>query len=425
MPTHHPMPHAGNTTSPARRGLPLAVYVLALGTFLMLTSEFVVAGILPQIAADLQVSVAQAGSLITVFAVGMVVGAPAMAMLTMRLSKQLTLVLALLVFIAGHIVVALGQDFTLLLAARFVSALATGAFWAVAAVVATRAAGPSMGARAVAVVGAGGALATVLGVPLGAFVAQVVGWRGTFWALAVAAAVAAVLVSRLVPRDNAASHPTSIRTELAGLRSGRLWLALAACVTTCGGVLAAYSYIAPILIDQAGVTVSQVPLVLTGFGIGSVIGTLLAGRFGDAHPGLITITTPAVTTVLLLGISAVTGSPWLTTALVILLGLFGLSANSVLIHLAVRFAGKAATLGSALSVSAFNAGTAVGTTVAAAALVSPLGTSGPALVGSGIVALTLIPTIALALISRRRPPKEYYDGATAGSAREVSEAKHL
>jgi DHA1 family inner membrane transport protein len=393
---------ARNVNGRRRPPLPLVVYVLALGTFLMLTSEFVVAGILPLIASDMQVTVAQAGSLITVFAIGMVVGAPLMAMLTMRMSKQLTLVLALVVFVIAHVVVALGQDFTLLLVARFVSALATGAFWTVSAVVATRAAGPSSGARAVGVVGAGGALATVLGVPLGAFVAQLVGWRGTFWALAAAAVLATVLVARLIPHDAPGAHPTSIRAELGGLRSGRLWLALAACATTCGGVLAAYSYIAPILIDQAGVTASQVPLVLTGFGIGSVIGTLLAGRFGDAHPGPITIITPAVTTVLLLAISLVSGSPWLTSALVVLLGLFGLSANSVLIHLAVRFAGKAATLGSALSVSAFNAGTAVGTAIAGAALVSPLGTTGPGLVGTIIAALTLIPTTALALAGRRR-----------------------
>ena len=397
-----------------RPRLPLVVYVLALGTFLMLTSEFVMAGILPQIAGDLGVSVAEAGSLITVFAVGMVVGAPLMAMLTLRMSKQLTLVMALIVFAIGHVVVALGPDFTMLLVARFVSALATGAFWAVSAVVATRAAGPALGARAVGVVGAGGALATVLGVPLGAFVAQLVGWRGTFWALAATAALVTVLVARLVPHEAPAHQSTSIRAELAGVRSGRLWLALAACATTCGGVLAAYSYIAPILTNQAGVAVSQVPLVLTGFGIGSVIGTLLAGRFGDAHPGTITIITPAVTTVLLLAISLASGSPWLTSALLVLLGLFGLSANSVLIHLAVQFARQAATLGSALSVSAFNAGTAVGTAIAGAALASPLGTSGPALVGTGIVALTLIPVIALAMAGRRTAVKSD-DGAAAAS----------
>ena len=386
----------------SRSRLPLVVYVLALGTFLMLTTEFVVAGILPEIAGDLGISLTQAGLLITVFALGMIVGSPVMTMLTLGLSKRLTLVLALAVFVVGHVVVALGSDFTVLLVARFVTALATGAFWAVSAVVATRAAGPSSGARALGIIGGGGALATVLGVPIGALVAQAVGWRGTFWVLAVAAVVAMAFVAFLVPHDTPEPGSTSLRSELAGLRSGRLWLALLACATTTGGVLAAYSYISPILTDQAGVPAAYVPWVLTGFGVGSFIGTLLGGRWGDAHPGLVTIVTPAVTIVLLAGISVFSGMPWLTIALVVLLGLFGLSANSVLIHLAVGFAGRAATLGSALSVSAFNAGTAMGTAIAGATLLTPLGIRGPATVGTIIVALTLIPTIALAVIRRRR-----------------------
>lgn len=386
----------------ASSGLPLVVYVLALGTFLMLTTEFVVAGILPEIATDLRISLAEAGSLITVFAIGMIIGAPLLTMLTMRLSKRLTLVLALVVFVVGHIVVALGSDLVILMAARFVTALATGAFWAVSAVVATRAAGPSLGSRAMGIVGAGGSLATVLGVPVGAFLAQHVGWRGTFWALAIAAVVAVVFVARLVPRDAPSHEPSSLGSELAGLRSLRLWLVLAACITTCGGVLATYSFIAPILIDQAGVSASLVPLVLTGFGVGSFIGTIIGGRLGDAHPHLVTIVTPAMTTIILLSIGLFSGSAWLTVALVVLLGLFGLSANSVLIHLAVRYAGKAAALGSALSVASFNAGTAIGTAIAGAALATPLGLSGPAMVGTVIVALTLIPTIVLALVCRRR-----------------------
>ncbi len=383
--------------------LPLVVYVLALGTFLMLTTEFVVAGILPEISGDLGISLGQAGSLITVFAIGMVVGAPLMTLLTMRMSRKLTLVLALLVFIVGHVVVALGTELAVLMVARFVTALATGAFWAVSAVVASHAAGPSLGSRAVGVVGAGGSLATVLGVPIGAFVAQHAGWRGTFWALAVAGALAVVLVVRLVPADEPHQGTSSALSELADLRSGKLWLVLAACVTTTGGVLAAYSFIAPVLTDQAGVPAALVPLVLTGFGIGSFVGTLVGGRLGDAHPHLVTIVTPAVTTLVLLAMALLTGTAWVTVALVVLLGLFGLSANSVLIHLAVGFAGRAATLGSGLSVAAFNAGTAIGTTIAGAALSTPLGLTGPAHVGTVIVALTLIPAIALALVSRRRP----------------------
>lgn len=393
---------ANRPGAPIKPRLPLVVYILALGTFLMLTTEFVVAGILPEVAGDLRISLAQAGSLITVFAVGMIIGAPVMALLTMRLSKRLVLVLALVVFVGGHVIVALASDFTVLLGARFVTAVATGAFWAVAAVVATRAAGPAAGAQAMGIVSAGGALATVLGVPIGAFVAQLAGWRGTFWFLAAAAVVATVFVARLVPAENPNQQVSSVRTQLEGLRSGRLWLALLACATTTGGVLAAYSYIAPLLIDQAGIPVTLVPLVLTGFGVGSFIGTILGGRFGDKHPGLITILTPAVTALILVAISTTTGLPWMMAALVVLLGLFGLSANGVLIHLAVQFSGKAATLGSALAVSAFNVGTAIGTAIAGTTLAGPLGTHGPAALGALIVTLTLIPATTLAVIQRRR-----------------------
>ncbi|MFD5483280.1 MFS transporter [Streptomyces hawaiiensis] len=186
--------------------LPLVVYVLALGTFLMGTTEFVVAGLLPEIASDVQVGVAQAGLLITVFAVGMIVGAPLMAMLTLRLPQRLTLILALGVFAAGHVVVALGSSFGLLLAARFLTALATGAFWAVANVVAARAAGPAASSRALGVVGAGAMLANVVGVPLGAFAGQLLGWRGPFWALAVFGTAAMALIARQVPRAGGASR---------------------------------------------------------------------------------------------------------------------------------------------------------------------------------------------------------------------------
>jgi DHA1 family inner membrane transport protein len=384
----------------SRQRLPLLVYVLACGTFLMLTTEFVIAGILPEVANALQVSVARSGSLITVFAVGMIIGAPVMTVLTMRLSKRITLVLALIVFVAGHVLVAAGSDFAVLLVARFVTALATGAFWAVAAVVATHAVEPNAGARAMGVVGAGGALATVLGVPIGAFIAQGVGWRGTFWALAGAAAVVAVLVAAFVPRVRAARESVSIRDSLTGLFPWRLWLALLACLTTSGGVLAAYSYINPILTEQAGIPSAFVPLILTGFGIGSFVGTLLGGRFGDAHPGAVTILTPAVTAIILLLMSLITGAAGAMAILVVLLGLFGLSANGVLIHLAVRFSGRAAPLGSALSVSAFNAGTAISTPVAGTTLTTSLSAHGPALVGAIIATLTLVPAILLAVDRR-------------------------
>ncbi|CAM5322569.1 MFS transporter [Streptomyces purpurascens] len=272
------------------------------------TTEFAVAGLVPEIAGDLQVSVARTGLLITVFAVGMIVGAPLMAMLTLRLPKRLTLMLALGVFAAGHVMVALSSNFTLILAVRFLTAIATGAFWAVANVAAAHAAGPAASSRALGVVGAGAMLAHVVGVPLGAFAGQLMGWRGPFWALAVLSAAAIVLIARTVPHDDLAQHTGSIRSELTALRSGRLWLVLAACATTTGGVLAAYSSIAPLLTDRTGLAAGLVPLVLVGFGLGALAGSIIGGRLGDRRPHAVTIIAAAGATLLLLAIVLLAGS---------------------------------------------------------------------------------------------------------------------
>jgi predicted MFS family arabinose efflux permease len=404
-----------NSRSGARRGLtvgttarrvhpptrlPLVVHVLAFGTFLMIMTEFVVAGLLPEISADLQVSVARAGLSITVFALGMIVGAPIMAMLTLRLQARSTLMLALAVFAAGHLVVALGSSFPVLLAARFVTALATGAFWSVAAVVATRSAGPGARTRAMGLVSAGGMFANVVGVPLGALAGQLVGWRGPFWALSALAVASIALIARFVPHDTQQFRSVSIHSELSALRSGGLWLALAACAATTGGVLSAYSYIAPLLSDRAGVASSLVPLVLAGFGLGALAGSLVAGRLGETRPHATTIVAAACAAILLLAICLLADFAIPTAVLVALLGFFGLGANPVLVSMALRFAGAAPTLGSALCVSAFNLGTAAGSWAAGLALESALGVTGPAVVGTAIAALTLLPTTAMARSAR-------------------------
>src|SRR3954454_16853725 len=182
-----------------RSTLPPIVPVLALGAFLMCTTEFLIAGLLPQMADDLGVRPSQIGLLITAFAFGMILGAPVMALATLRLPRRATLVLALATFAAGHVIAALSGSFALLLGARVLTAVVTGAFWSVASVVATRAAGPDASSRALGVMGTGVALATVLGVPLGSLAGEHLGWRGTFWAVAALAAVAAVVIGRFAP----------------------------------------------------------------------------------------------------------------------------------------------------------------------------------------------------------------------------------
>ena len=326
---------------------------------------------------------AQAGLLITVFAVGMIVGSPTMALLTRRMPRRTTLMLALAVFAAGHVVVALGSSFPLLLGARFVTAWATGAFWSVASVVGhprrrsgrrrprPRAGGCRRHARqrrrrAARRVRrpADGLAWTVLGT------GRPRAGRGGAHRPARPA------------RRRATQQPVSLRSELAALRSGRLWLVLAACATTTGGVLSVYSYISPLLTDRAGIAIGLVPLVLVGFGVGSLIGTIYGGRLGDVRPHATTIGVAAATTVVLLAICLLSAHAVPTVVLVALLGLIGLSANPVLSALAVRFAGVAPTLGVSMSVAAYNLGTAVGSWIAGLTLGSALGATGPAVVGT-------------------------------------------
>ncbi|MFI9167897.1 MFS transporter [Streptomyces lincolnensis] len=382
--------------------LPFVVLVLSAGTFLMGTTEFVIAGLLPEIADDLQVSVSRAGLLITAFAAGMIVGAPTMAIATLRLPRRSTLILALAVFSLGHLVAALSSSFALVLAARVVTALATGTFWCVGALVATTAAGPAATSRALGMLMGGLTVATVAGVPLGAWLGQLSGWRGPFWVLAALSAGAAAVIGRYIPADERREAP-SVRAEFAALREVRVWLTLSAMTLLLGGVLATYTYVSPLLTERAGIPGGAVPLVLTGYGLGALLGTTVGGRLGDRHPLATLVISAGTTTLVLLLLTFVSTNPVAAVVLVTLMGMTCFAATPVLGALALRFSASAPTLVSGLSGSAPNVGIALGSWTAGVALTSPLGQTGPPLVGTVAAALTLVPLTALALMRATRP----------------------
>ncbi|MFI5681965.1 MFS transporter [Streptomyces cellulosae] len=384
--------------------LPFVVLVLSAGTFLMGTTEFVIAGLLPEIADDLNVSVSHAGLLITAFAAGMIVGAPAMAIATLHLPRRSTLILALVVFALGHLVAALSSSFNLVLAARVVTALATGTFWCVGAIVATTAAGPAATSRALGMLLGGLTVATVAGVPLGAWLGQLSGWRGPFWVLSALSAGAAAVIGRYLPADERREAP-SVRAEFAALRDVRVWLTLSSMTLLMGGVLATYTYISPLLTERAGIPDGAVPMVLTGYGLGALLGTTAGGRLGDRQPLATLITAAATTTLVLLLLTLFSASPVAAVVLVTLMGMAGFAPTPVLGALALRFAGSAPTLVSGLSGSAPNVGIALGSWTAGIALTSPLKQAGPPLVGTVAAALTLVPLTALALARTTRPGK--------------------
>ena len=383
--------------------LPLAVYVLGAGAFLVGTSELLVAGLLPQIARDFNTAIPRAGLMITVFAVGSIIGPPVTILLTLRLPRRLTLSLALGVFALAQVVVALSTNLTATLVARFAAGVVTGAFWALAAVVAADLAGPGARSRAIGLVVAGGTIANVVGVPLGSFAGQLLGWRGPFWALAAVAILAAAAITRLIPHTSSGADRPTIRTELAVLRSGLLWLVLLTCAFVTGGTLSIYSYIAPLLTLRTGLPESAVPLALVGFGVCSVIGTLIAGRLGDHHPFLTVAAAATISLAIIVSMGLTSTLPVPTVALFALLGLTGCSINPVLMALAIRFGQAGRTLASSLAPSAFNLGIAVCTGITAAAFDTRLGTLAPIVVGAAGAALVLLLAISIAAVARRRP----------------------
>lgn len=391
-------PPATVAGSSAPSTLPPVVYLLGAVAFLMGTTELIVAGLLPEIAGALSVTHGQAGLLMTVFAVGMIIGAPVMAMATLRLPPRATLVAALLVFAAGHLVSAVSDSFTVQLVARFIAAVATGTFWAVGAVLATAAAGKANSAKATAVMIGGLTLANVLGVPIGTALGQWLGWRGPFWVLAVLAAVAAVVLALRLPKA-AANATTSLGAELRSLRHGRLWLIYLACALIPGSFIAAYSYIAPLLTDRAGLGEVAVPIVMLGYGLATLTGTAFGGRVGDTNPFHAAIPAVALIAVILGALTLWGGNPVAAVVLFVLLGLVAMVAQPILIAQAVRQAGDTHTLAVAMSTAALNVGIAVGSWLGGVVLTTSLGLAAPTLLGAGIAVAAVI---VLVLVSTTR-----------------------
>ncbi|WP_328413541.1 MFS transporter [Streptomyces violaceus] len=396
-----PLTADGGRAVPAGKvKLPPVVWLLGAVAFLMGTSEFVISGLLPQISGALDVSVSSAGTLITAFAVGMMIGAPVMSMATQRLPRRSALVAALLVFAAGHVAGALSSSLGLAIVGRVAAALGNGTFWAVGAVVATAAAGPAAGTRAMGVMVGGITLANIVGVPLGTAAGQLGGWQAPFWMLAALAVAAAAVVARRLPADTTRAD-TSLRAEATALKHPRLWLVYLAIALIQAGIMAAYSYVAPLLTDRAHLATAVVPLAMLGFGVGALAGTTVGGRLGDRRPYATLIPATALTSALLAAITLWATNSVVAVVLVVLLGGAGFANNPIVVGEVVRIAGADRSLPMALATSAFQVGIAAGSWLGGIALTSGLGLRGPSLAGFAFALAALLPLGLLAASHRK------------------------
>lgn len=261
--------------------MPLALLALAVGAFGIGTTEFVMMGLLPDVADDLNISIPTAGHLVSAYAIGVVIGAPLLAAVTARMSRRKVLIGLMVLFVVGNTLSAFAPDHHSLLAARFLSGLPHGAFFGVGAVVATSMVAPERKARAVSLMFLGLTVANIAGVPAATLVGQNFGWRATFLGVSVIGLVAIASLALVLPRDHSHTPAAGLRSELAALKSLPVWLALGTTVAGFGALFSAYSYITPMLTDSAGYADSSVTLLLALFGVGATIGNLLGGRLAD------------------------------------------------------------------------------------------------------------------------------------------------
>ncbi|MFI5985418.1 Cmx/CmrA family chloramphenicol efflux MFS transporter [Streptomyces sp. NPDC051555] len=385
--------------------MPVAVYVLGLSVFALGTSEFMLSGLLPPIAEDMGVSIPQAGLLISAFAIGMVVGAPLLAVATLRLPRRTTLVSLISLFGLGQVAGALAPTYELLFASRIVSALACAGFWAVGAAVAIAMVERHQRARAMAVMIGGLSIANVLGVPAGAFLGEHLGWRSAFWSVGVASAIALVGILALIPPIPLPDEKPRLVRELAIYRDRQVWLSIGVTALAAGGVFCAFSYLSPLLTDVAGLDAGWVPWILGLFGVGALVGTTVGGRVADAHLFGVLLWGISASTVFLTALALLASAQVAAIALAFLLGFSAFFTAPALNARMFNVAGAAPTLAGATTTAAFNLGNTGGPWLGGTVIDAGWGFAATAWAGAAMT----VTAIALAVVSlrleRRTPPR--------------------
>jgi DHA1 family inner membrane transport protein len=387
-----PVDATGTARSGSHRA---ALLALAIGGFGIGLTEFVIAGLLPEVAATYGVDEAAAGWLISGYALSVAVGAIVLTAAVTRLNRKHVLVGLMVLFVAGNLLSALAPTYGVLLGGRILSALSHGAFFGIGSVVAAGLVPAHRKAGAIAMMFAGLTIANVLGVPLGTLLGQQLGWRSTFWAITVIGVIALVGMVALVPSMR--PEGADLRRELSAFGHPQVWLSLLITVLGFGGMFGAFTYIAYTLTGVSGFASSTVPWLLILFGLGLFAGNYYGGRFADRSvPRTLAVVLGAL--VLVLTFFALTASSQvLTVVSLVLMGLFGFATVPGLQMRIMAYAAQAPTVASGANIAAFNVGNATGAWLGGITITAGLGYTSPIWVGA---ALTLGALLVLGVATR-------------------------
>jgi len=371
--------------------MPLALYALTAGAFGIGVTEFVIMGLLLEVSADLGTTIATAGLLISGYALGVVVGAPALTVLTGRWPRKSVLLALMAIFTLGNAACALAPSYGLLMAARVFTALAHGTFFGVGSVVATQLVAEDRKASAIAVMFTGLTVANILGVPLGTWIGQQFGWRATFWAVTLVGVIALGIIAALVPKDREAPPEADWRADIRAIAKPVVLLGFLTTVLGFAGVFAVFTYIAPMLTRISGLPDAAVSPILLIFGGGLILGNLLGGKLADRALLPTVFGTLLALSIVLALMSFGLASPWLAILLVGLLGAAGFATVAPLqLWVLSKAEGAGQSLASSFNIAAFNLGNAIGAWAGGAVI-----DHGPGLGAVPLVA-ALFPLLAIA-----------------------------
>jgi DHA1 family inner membrane transport protein len=369
--------------------MPLALLALAISAFGIGTTEFVIMGLLPQVATDFSVSVPVAGYLISGYALGVVVGAPTLTILGTRLPRKRMLVILMVLFIAGNALSAIAPSYLILLLGRILAAFAHGAFFGIGAVVAANLVAPTKKASAIAMMFTGLTLANILGVPMGTLLGQNFGWRSAFVAVSALGLVGLLGILTLVPTQPAPAD-ARVSRELAVLRHAQVWLAMAMTVLGFGGIFASFTYIAPMMTEVAGFPAESITWLLVLFGVGLFVGNFLGGKAADRAlmPSIYVILALLATVLTVFTFTAHAKIPAAITLAMI--GAAGFASVPTLQKRVMDKAAGAPTLASAGNIAAFNLGNALAAWLGGLVIDAGLGYTAPNWVGALLAASALV-----------------------------------
>lgn len=383
--------------------MPLGLIALALGAFGIGLTEFVIMGLLPEVAADFAVSEAAAGWLISGYALSVVVGALGLTAATVRLPRKPVLAGLLVLFIIGNTLTAVAATYEVAMLGRVIAALCHGAFFGIGSVVAADLVPANKKAGAIAIMFTGLTAANVLGVPFGTFLGQQAGWRSTFWAISGIGVIALIGILALVPVLKQAAEAISLRSELGAFKSRQVWLSLGVTVLGYGGMFGAFTYIAYTLTEVSGFNSHTVPWLLVLFGAGLFAGNWLGGRMADKNIDRTLLIFIGALLVVLIAFGALATSQVATIVALFLMGGFGFGTVPGLQSRIMRYAGSAPTLASGANIGAFNVGNALGAWAGGMGIAAGLGYTSPIWIGAAITVAALLLMLLAMNLAKKAP----------------------